>query len=204
MSLYAEMRAHLENPPARDVMDGIPTAYSGEVFRSRLEAGWALTLDRYGIKWEYEPDSPDGVLLPSGARYLPDFRLPELATVIEVKGPHMQRIEKVHEYAKENHPATIVLIGYPPQRRTLSPTLWEGFMQWGDALGYTALFTECLNCLAYQWCRPRFSMRCRKCGERFTGHFAGCGEMRSDDWKEQPYEPPTFRKGIALNAMVPC
>jgi hypothetical protein len=184
---HAEIIAHLE-AGRRDITEGIPTDYAGAHLRSRLEAGWAQTFDRYGIRWEYEQEL---VELPSGVRYLPDFRLPELNTVIEVKGPHMQRLDKTREYAKENHPGTIVLIGYPPVRRTLSPFLWQGYMQWSDALGYPALFTECLSCHAYQWCRPRFSMQCRRCQERFTGHFAGCGEMRFDDWHEQPFELPS-------------
>jgi hypothetical protein len=190
---YVDIRAWLEAETARreqERLNGIPTEYAGTRFRSRLEAGWAITLDRYGIRWEYEPEL---VTLPSGAGYLPDFRLPQLATVIEAKGPHGQRLEKTREYAQAS-PGVIVIIGYPPQRRTLSPFRWEGYMQWGDALGCNALLTECLECHAYQWCRPRFSMTCRNCGKRFTGHFAGSGEMRFDDWKEDPYVPP-FEKG---------
>jgi hypothetical protein len=190
---HAAIVAHLEAGP-RKVTDSIPTDYAGTHFRSRLEAGWATTLDRYGIRWEYEQELAE---LPSGVKYLPDFRLPELATVIEVKGPHMQRLDKTREYAKENHPETIVLIGYPPMHRKLSLFTWESYMQWGGALGYPALLTECLSCCAYQWCIPRFSMRCRKCREKFTGHFAANGEMRFDNWKEQPYEDP-FRKGTIV------
>jgi hypothetical protein len=196
-SVHAEALAYLEGRAsahsAPDVTDAKVTEYGGTVFRSRLEAGWAATFDRYGIRWEYEAEH---AALPSGAHYLPDFRLPELATVIEAKGPHMQRLDKTREYAREVHPEVIVLIGYPPVRRTLSPFLWEGYMQWGDALGYPALFTECLSCGAFQWCRPRFSMRCRRCRELFTGHFAACGEMRFDNWKEEPYTPP-FQTGSA-------
>lgn len=193
MSLYAEMRDFMENTPvpraarAWGVEDAKPTEYAGVTFRSRLEAGWASTLDHYGIRWEYEPET---VRLSSGKGYLPDFRLPDLATVIEAKGPHMQRIDKVREYAKENFPQVVVLIGYPPAQRTLSPYAWENYMQWGDALGVNALFTECLECRAKQWCRPRYSMCCRKCGERFTGHFATCGEMRFTAWKEENHSVP--------------
>lgn len=50
----------------------IETIYNGYKFRSRLEARWAVFFDALGVKYEYEPE---GFLLPSGKRYLPDFRV---------------------------------------------------------------------------------------------------------------------------------
>lgn len=75
----------------------IPKTYSGVRFRSTLEADWACTLDRLSIRWQYEPGP---VKLPSGELYLPDFYLPDVTTWLEVKGPHDERIGKVHELAK--------------------------------------------------------------------------------------------------------
>jgi hypothetical protein len=49
----------------------IETRYAGCLFRSRIEARWAVFFDYLGIGWEYEPQGFD---LPSG-RYLPDFLL---------------------------------------------------------------------------------------------------------------------------------
>ena len=66
----------LETPPAK-----LPPPI---VFRSRLEADWANTLDQLRIRWSYEPEL---FTLPNGAQYLPDFYLPELSTWLEVKGP---------------------------------------------------------------------------------------------------------------------
>lgn len=60
---------------------GLPTSYSGHVFRSRLEARFAVLFDEMGIRWEYEPE---GFELPHGL-YVPDFWLPELRTWFEVK-----------------------------------------------------------------------------------------------------------------------
>lgn len=183
MSLYREMADYLDAGTAelkRKPVEAIPTQYAGTNFRSRLEAGWATTLDEYGITWEYEQEL---ATLEDGRRYLPDFRLPGLATVIEAKGPHMQRLDKTREYAREVHPGTIVLIGYPPQHRRLTEWSRDLHMQWQDALGYSALFTTCLECAAYQWCRPRVSMDCRKCGRRLGGHFATCSEMRFREWQ---------------------
>ena len=53
-------------------MKAIETAYSGCLFRSRLEARWAVFFDELGLKWEYEPE---GFELGDGMRYLPDFRV---------------------------------------------------------------------------------------------------------------------------------
>lgn len=60
---------------------GLPTSYAGHVFRSRLEARFAVLFDVMGIRWEYEPD---GFELPHGL-YVPDFWLPDLRTWFEVK-----------------------------------------------------------------------------------------------------------------------
>ena len=50
----------------------IETEYNGYRFRSRLEARWAVFFDALGVDYEYEPE---GFELPSGKRYLPDFRV---------------------------------------------------------------------------------------------------------------------------------
>jgi hypothetical protein len=62
----------------------IETHYAGYRFRSRLEARWAVFFDQAGIPWEYEPQ---GYLISRVNKpYLPDFRLPDCGTWIEVKG----------------------------------------------------------------------------------------------------------------------
>lgn len=48
----------------------IETQYRGHLFRSRLEARWAIFFDCMGIQWEYEPEGFD----VDGTWYLPDFR----------------------------------------------------------------------------------------------------------------------------------
>jgi hypothetical protein len=66
----------------------IETRYKGYRFRSRLEARWAAFFDHAGIPWEYEPEGFN----INGRCYLPDFRLPECGTWIEVK-PEMPDAE---------------------------------------------------------------------------------------------------------------
>mgnify|MGYP000715803670 CR=1 FL=1 len=60
------------------------TPYKGHLFRSRLEARFAVFFDALGITWQYEPEGFD---LPDGTSYLPDFWLPNINTWLEVKGP---------------------------------------------------------------------------------------------------------------------
>lgn len=81
---------------AQAIVRAIPTTYAGVRFRSRLEAEWAYNLDALGIAWCYEPD---GVALPSGAPYAPDFWLPNDRAWLEVKGPGVPGSEKAVELA---------------------------------------------------------------------------------------------------------
>ncbi len=60
----------------------IPTRYHFHLFRSRLEARWAVFFDSLGIRWTYEPE---GYSLGGGG-YLPDFQIGG-ALYAEVK-PH--------------------------------------------------------------------------------------------------------------------
>lgn len=69
--------------PSGTTSCAIETEYRGHLFRSRLEARFAVFFDCLRCEWLYEPE---GFSLPSG-RYLPDFFLPRVrgGTWIEVK-----------------------------------------------------------------------------------------------------------------------
>lgn len=60
----------------------IETIYNGYRFRSRLEARWAVFFDDMGIKYEYEHEGFE----INGEKYLPDFLLPEINAIVEIKG----------------------------------------------------------------------------------------------------------------------
>lgn len=62
-----------------------PTVFGGVTFRSRLEARWAVFFARLGLEWQYEPRAY--TTESWSGRYTPDFRLPELGMLIEIK-PH--------------------------------------------------------------------------------------------------------------------
>lgn len=53
-------------------LKAIQTEYRGYLFRSRLEARWAVFFDACKVLWEYEPEGYD---LGDGLYYLPDFLL---------------------------------------------------------------------------------------------------------------------------------
>ena len=86
-------------------MKAIQTRYNGYLFRSRLEARWAVFFKSLGMKWEYEPEGFD---LGDGVWYLPDFRVkyPRGAVWFEVKGdvaqitPH--EWQKIGRFAQRN------------------------------------------------------------------------------------------------------
>jgi hypothetical protein len=86
----------------------IETWYAGCRFRSRLEARWAVFFDHLGIRWMHEAQ---GYKLPSGVRYLPDFALPELDILIEVKGDEATFRNEAPQYAEAVQTRSVPGIG---------------------------------------------------------------------------------------------
>ena len=64
-------------------MNAIETWYNGTLYKSRLEAKWAVFMTLIGVKFQYEPE---GYALSDGVWYLPDFWLPDMECWIEIKG----------------------------------------------------------------------------------------------------------------------
>ena len=67
----------------------IETRYAGILFRSRIEARWALFFDTLGVPYEYEKEGFD----LDGLRYLPDFWLPDQRIWYEIKGDIPDELE---------------------------------------------------------------------------------------------------------------
>jgi hypothetical protein len=88
------------------MIKAIETAYNGCLFRSRLEARWAVFFDTLGVKYEYEKEGFDlgkeeirmdvHRYVLDDTRYLPDFWLPRQDCWFEVKG----ECPTQEEYAK--------------------------------------------------------------------------------------------------------
>jgi nucleotide-binding universal stress UspA family protein len=55
------------------MIKAIETSYKGSLFRSRLEARWAIAFDVLGLPWQYEVQGFD---LGDAGLYLPDFWVP--------------------------------------------------------------------------------------------------------------------------------
>lgn len=93
-------------------IQAIPTTYANHKFKSRTEARWAVFFDEMEIRWEYEPE---GVVLPGGGWYLPDFWLPDLKMWAEVKPEEIT--EEAWRKAEELHLASrcpvMILNGSP-------------------------------------------------------------------------------------------
>lgn len=102
-------------------LKAIDTRYKGHLFRSRLEARWAVFFDHLGIAWEYEPE---GFELPSG-RYLPDFRTTSSCGSfrywVEVKGEDPTEREKsiLLELANLSDIPAYMVHGLPGERPPL-------------------------------------------------------------------------------------
>lgn len=65
----------------------IQTEYRNIVFRSRLEAKWAVFFDEMGIEWKYEPGT---FMVPFGGysiQYRPDFALTNVKCVFDIEQP---------------------------------------------------------------------------------------------------------------------
>ncbi len=90
----------------------IQTEFNGYLFRSRLEARWAVFFDTCRIKYEYEPEGYD---LGNGIMYLPDFLLHDVdgrdggELYVEVKGKMTDadayKIKRFYEIGKDDHDA---------------------------------------------------------------------------------------------------
>ena len=78
----------------KDIIKPIETEYNGYLFRSKLEAQWAVVFDSLGIRYEYEPE---GFELEDGTKYLPDFYFPDQDTYGEVKPDRPGALEELFD-----------------------------------------------------------------------------------------------------------
>lgn len=90
-----------------------PTPHGGYMFRSQLEARWALFFDKIHVPYIYELD---GYTLKGGAiHYRPDFWVPECKTFVEVKPftPSAEEMDKAFYLALESGFNTVIVCGDP-------------------------------------------------------------------------------------------
>lgn len=92
-------------------LKAIDTRYKGHLFRSRLEARWAVFFDAMGIDWEYEKEGFD----LAGTWYLPDFWLLQVQSWAEVKPEAFSEKEETLCILLQSHSGNnvIMLDGLP-------------------------------------------------------------------------------------------
>lgn len=143
----------------------IETVYNGYRFRSRLEARWAVFFDSIGINWLYEPE---GIQLPDGSYYLPDFYLPDCKQFFEVKGVMDDpSLGKAKALIAAGHSVTI---GYNDGE-------FIACNHWPDSEGSDfELCEDSESVLAQCWCGKYWFMGivgvwdCQNCGAREGDH----------------------------------
>jgi len=96
-------------------MKALDTFYNEKLFRSKLEAQYAVFLNELGEKWEYEERAYD---LDDGDRYRPDFWLPRLEMFLEVKGglPNEREIRVARKLQFFTGHDVLICSGYPLER----------------------------------------------------------------------------------------
>ena len=101
----------------------IETEYKGYLFRSRLEARWAVFFDACGVDWDYEAE---GYNVGENLKYLPDFVLHNVYytnygkyedVYVEVKGDMNDKdAEKIKSFAAAGN--RILVVGKIPDGST--------------------------------------------------------------------------------------
>ena len=97
-------------------MSSIDTEYKGYLFRSRLEAKWAIFLDMLGEDWEHEAESFN---VGGGFQYLPDFRVRNLWLEVKPKEPLSEReYQKIIRFteSRPEYETLIICDGTPEER----------------------------------------------------------------------------------------
>lgn len=105
----------------------IETYYKGKRFRSRLEAKWAVFMDELGVDWEFEPQGYR-YKLHNGSEYLPDFFLPNLDCLLEIKPrkPSRDEIDKAWVAVEATGKDLFILWGEPQDPSNVSYSDKEG------------------------------------------------------------------------------
>lgn len=95
---------------SRVSIPSIATPYGGAMFRSRLEARYAVMLDALGVRWQFEAEGFN----TSAGYYLPDLYIPAANLWLEIKPEHptAEEVEKCRALA-EGVPGAVRLLYGP-------------------------------------------------------------------------------------------
>lgn len=154
----------------QDTRRSIRTRYNGTLYRSKLEADWAITFDALGVLHQYEKEGR----YFGRQFYLPDFFLPRSRQFVEVKAvfddQSCQRIAAALQFADrrphvDNSRTDIVLVACMPDGVFVG---WER----SAASSATELIARampvdllrCAQCAGWWFCDPAMSWGCQCCG----------------------------------------
>lgn len=159
------------------MIKAIETRFRGRLFRSRLEARWAVFFEALGLPWIYEGE---GFRL-STRDYLPDFWLPRQKAWVEIKpGDFSESTAHLTELAIETDSRVYLLKGDIPRP--------SGFFPENETGGQFGVmhFPDGSEDEGYCFCR------CQRCGEygiEFEGRSGriNCCQGK-DDGSENPLE----------------
>lgn len=95
----------------------IKTRYNEHLFRSRLEARWAVFFDTMGIKWKYEWEGYSF----EDYTYLPDFYLTDFEYYAEVKPDDKERVDfmRWRSFVTCSKKSLLMLYGLPNANPTI-------------------------------------------------------------------------------------
>lgn len=130
-----------------DEIKAIETEYNGVMFRSRLEARWALFFDLLSIEWMYEYEGYE----TSAGWYVPDFWLPDVYMRSQAKGCFVEI--KPDNYEPDTHPA----LEYICEQLQVGGMLIKGFYPYDEFGG------ENLIQIGLGWDRPMALYSCNHC-----------------------------------------
>lgn len=170
----------------------IETVYDGHLFRSRLEARWAVFLNSLKVKYEYEPVCERvefGGFLMS---YKPDFYLPDLSLWIEIKPsyPDDTALRKAAGWA-ENEDIVILWGNIKPLHHSKPPEDSGWHFYWHNRKNKVV-------CSHNTWWG-----KCRRCGEVNLTPYGSVGcedkcfteeEQEDDSNQFDPTEHPDIAK----------
>lgn len=164
----------------------IDTFYSGVLFRSRLEARWAVFLNCLGISWVYESEGYD---LPAkgkrvkSVKYLPDFKIPSQKIFPKELYLEIKPAVKINEEVKdkvfrfvEHLDTRMTILSDVPYPDDIECYSYND--ERGNSQHLCELEIECFypngSDLGYCFCQCPF---CEKFGFEFNGRSAriGCG-----------------------------
>ena len=132
-------------------------AYGGYLFRSKVEAQWALVLDRLGVEYVYEPDTYQLHLTGTAktTSYIPDFEVPQWNAFVEIKyapEPDLDACRKCAALAKVTG-KDVYLFFRPPWDQVVSkgrkvPVSGYRYAAGTGAFEPSYQLTECPHCKA--------------------------------------------------------